>query len=118
MGGKLADLVIVCTGSLSAVKQALESVDKGGTILFFAPTAPEVKITINLCNLWSRQVNIATSYAAAPNDLKEALKLIQEKKVNVKDMITHRLPLEETGKGFSLTANPKDSLKVIIEPWK
>ncbi len=58
-----------------------------------------------------------TSYAAAPKDLEEALKLIQEKKVLVRDMVTHRFPLEEAGKGFETMLSP-DSLKVIIEPNK
>jgi L-iditol 2-dehydrogenase len=36
--GRLADLVIVCTGAFPAFLQALQSVDRGGTVLFFAPT--------------------------------------------------------------------------------
>ena len=56
-----------------------------------------------------------TSYAAAPNDLKEALKLIKDKKINFNDMITHRLRFEEIGKGFQLVAEAKDSIKVIVE---
>jgi L-iditol 2-dehydrogenase len=31
-------------------------------------------------------------------------------------MITHRLPLSETGKGFELTASGQDSIKVLIDP--
>ena len=42
--GLLADLVIVCTGAVSAVNQALQSVERGGTVLFFAPTAPGINI--------------------------------------------------------------------------
>ncbi len=120
LGGKLADLVIVCTGAAPAVKQALDSVEEGGTILLFAPAAPEAEIPLNLCRLWSRQVQIATSYAAAPRDLEEALNLIRERKILVKHMITHRLPLKETGRGFALMAGlaGEDCLKIIIEPWK
>ena len=38
------------------------------------------------------------------------------KKVNVFDLILHKFPLIEIAKGFELAANPKDSLKVVIEP--
>jgi L-iditol 2-dehydrogenase len=31
-------------------------------------------------------------------------------------MVTHRLPLAETGRGFQLTASGRDSIKVIIDP--
>ena len=37
--GRLADLVIVCTGAMPAIQQAVKSIDRGGTLLFFAPTA-------------------------------------------------------------------------------
>jgi L-iditol 2-dehydrogenase len=33
-------------------------------------------------------------------------------------MITHRLPLAETGFGFQLVTAAKDSIKVIIEPHR
>ena len=39
-------------------------------------------------------------------------------RVDVEDLITHRLPLEETGLGFTLVANGEESLKVIIEPGR
>jgi L-iditol 2-dehydrogenase len=38
--------------------------------------------------------------------------------VPVKNMITHRLPLAEAGRGFQLVAEATDSIKVIIEPRK
>jgi L-iditol 2-dehydrogenase len=38
--GRLADLVIVCAGTISAYIQALQSVDRGGTVLCFAPLEP------------------------------------------------------------------------------
>jgi L-iditol 2-dehydrogenase len=47
-----------------------------------------------------------------------ALELIRQKKVNVKEMITHRLPLSETQRGFEIVERAEDSIKVIIEPQK
>lgn len=116
--GRLADKVIVATGAVPAVTQALRSADMGGTILFFAPTEPGVKIPLNLLNLWSRCAKIVTSYAAVKKDLEEALELIGEKAINVEEMITHRLPLSETQEGFRLMAEKKETLKVIIKPHK
>jgi L-iditol 2-dehydrogenase len=116
--GKLADRVIVCTGATPAIKQALESVDKGGTVLFFAPTNPGVNIPLSFNEFWMNQTTLTTTYAAAPVDIKEAIELIRSRKVNVHDMITHRLNLAETGKGFQIVADAKESIKVIIEPQK
>ena len=46
----------------------------------------------------------------------ESIELIRTRQVRVADMITHRLSLAEAGRGFQLTANGQDSIKVIIDP--
>ena len=113
-----ADLVIVCTGALSAAKQALKCVDRGGTILFFAVPKPGIDLEVPVNDFWRNEIAIKTSYAAAPGDLENALKLITGGKVKVHDMITHRLGLEEAGLGFKLVADAGESIKVIIEPQR
>ncbi|MFQ5815983.1 MAG: zinc-binding dehydrogenase, partial [Candidatus Hydrothermarchaeaceae archaeon] len=114
--GRLSDLVVVCTGATPAFHQALESVDRGGTVLFFAPTSPGVSLPIPVNEFWRNEVTLMTSYGAAPRDLEMALEKIRDGVVNVGDMITHRLPLEKTGLGFRLMAEAGESLKVIIKP--
>ena len=115
--GRLADLVIVCTGATSAVTQALESVERGGTVLLFAPTGPGVTIPVSINELfWRNDVTLTTSYAGSPADHQMALALIRAGTVPVSQMITHRLSLDEIGEGFQLVADAKNSIKVIIEP--
>ena len=117
--GRLADSVIVCTGALSAITYALKAVERGGTILFFAPTDRDSTISFSINELfWRNDVTLTTSYAGDRADHLTALQLIQAKKVAVRDMITHRLALSETGVGFQLVAKARDSIKVIIEPQK
>jgi len=116
--GMLADLVILCTGVPSAVKQAFESVTPGGTILFFAMTKPGVEIPFHLFDVWNKQVKMVSTYAGAPKDIVEAIDIIRSQKVKVIDMISHRLPLSEAAKGFQLVAKAQDSIKVIIHPQK
>jgi L-iditol 2-dehydrogenase len=113
--GRLAELVIVCTGAMPAIQQATKSVDAADIVLF-APTAAGVDVPIPLFDFWRDEINVVTSYAGSGNDLKEALELIRDHKVRVADMVTHRLPLAETGVGFQLTASGQDSIKVIIDP--
>ncbi len=114
--GMLADFVILCAGVPSAVKQAFDSVSSGGTILFFAMTKPGVEIPFPLFDIWNKQVKIVSTYAGAPKDIIDAIDLLESKKVEVTDMITHRFPLSEAAKGFQLVAKAQDSMKVIIEP--
>ena len=118
-GGRLADLVIVCAGARKANMQALESVERGGTVLLFAPTDPGVTIPVSINELLFRSdVTLTTSYAGSPADYRTALELIRANTFPVRQMITHRLSLAEAGLGFQLVAEAKNSIKVIIEPQK
>lgn len=117
--GRLANLVLVCAGTKEAQTQALRSVERGGTVLFFAPTDPGVIIPVSINELFFRNdVSLTTSYGASPYDSWLALELIRCGTVNVKDMITHRLPLGKTAEGFQIVAKAKESMKIIIEPQK
>ena len=115
-GGRLADRVILCTGAPSAVEQAFRSVDRGGSVLFFAVPPPEVKVAVPLVDFWRNEVRFMTSYGAAPLDLMRALQLISEGKLKVKKLITHRFSLEEIQKAFELVASAGDCLKVVVNP--
>jgi L-iditol 2-dehydrogenase len=114
--GKLVNLTVLCTGALPAVQQALQSVEAGGTILFFAPTEPGVDVPFPLFELWNKQITMVSTYAGSPEDINTAIDLIKSKKVNVVDMISHILPLSDAAKGFQLVAKAKDSMKVILKP--
>ena len=50
--GRLADLVIVCAGAKSAQEQALFCVERGGTVMFFAPTDPGLTIPVSINDLF------------------------------------------------------------------
>ncbi len=115
--GRLADLVIVCTSAASAIAQALKSVERGGTILLFAPTDPGITIPVSINELfWRNDITLTTSYAGSPADCQMALELIRAGTIPVRQMITHRLGLAETGVGFQLVVGTRQSIKVIIEP--
>jgi L-iditol 2-dehydrogenase len=114
--GRLADQVIVCKGATSAALAALECVDKGGTILFFAVPDPTVRIPVPITEFWRNEITLKTSYGAAPQDLEEALTVLSQKKLNVVDMITHRFSIQQAAEGFRLMAEAGQSLKIILEP--
>ncbi|MBI4181439.1 MAG: alcohol dehydrogenase catalytic domain-containing protein [Candidatus Aenigmarchaeota archaeon] len=110
------DLVIVCTGALPAAQQALTAVEKGGTILFFAVPRPEDRLPLPLNDLWKNEVRLLTSYAGPPADMRAALDLLRSRRLQVRDLVTHRLPLGQAQEGFRLVASAQDSLKVLLYP--
>jgi L-iditol 2-dehydrogenase len=77
-----------------------------------------VELPLPIADLWRNEVTLLTSYGGAPEDLAQALEVSRSRRVTVADMITHRLPLAETGRGFQLVVSAGESLKVIIDPQR
>ena len=116
--GRGVDIVVVATGARSAINQALDSVGRGGTILWFAPTDPDYFPEIPFNRLWKDEISMVTSYAAVVEDILPVISMLDSKRIPVKDMITHKLPLDEIKEGFKLVAQGGESIKVIIGPHK
>ncbi|MFW9999221.1 MAG: zinc-dependent dehydrogenase [Candidatus Hodarchaeota archaeon] len=113
---RLADIVIVCTGAVSAANQALECAAPGSKIIFFAVPEPWVYLNVPINNYWRNEITIMTSYGAAPEDLDEAYNWILSKRINVVDLITHRFPLSKAGEAFKTVCEAGESIKIILEP--
>ncbi len=116
-GGRGADTVILTAAVPAATQQAFQTIDKGGTIVFFAPSpeGTEIKLPVNDL-LWKQETTLTSTYAASPAEHLEAMELISSGRVGVTDFITHTLPLESAQEGFKLVAKGKESIKVIIKP--
>ena len=113
-----ADVVVLCTGAMTAVEQAWRCVDSGGAVVFFAVPGPDKSVTVPINAFWTREIRILTTYYCGPPDIDEAIRLLAAGTVSVDDMITHRLPLEDVARGFELVLDGKESIKVIINPGK
>jgi len=112
-----ADRVYVCTASERASEVALECVNGGGHIMYFATGGPDMRVPLRLTKFWLTQTTIGFSYGAAPRDMREAMELIRCGTVSVDDLTTHRFGIDQIAEAFDLVANPRENaLKVMIEP--
>jgi L-iditol 2-dehydrogenase len=107
-----ADRIIMCTGAMPVFEAGFRYIDRKGIIMLFA--IPNKNISIPVEDFWRNELGIMSSYGAAPADLEEALGLISDGKIDVSDLITHRLKLEDIQKGFKIAGEAKDSLKVVL----
>ncbi len=112
--GEMADLVIIGPNSVEAMNKGIYAAGAGGTALFFTPAKPGEKLTVDPNYLYFRDINIVTSYSCGPPETAEALKLIEDGTVRAENLVTHRFPIEKTAEAFRMTAEAKDSLKVVI----
>ncbi len=84
-----------------------------------APVAvpgPEKTVAIPVNDFWTKEVRVLTSYYCGPPDIQEAMGLLAERAIDVDRLITHRLPLAETARGFGLVLAGIEAIKVIIKP--
>lgn len=117
--GRGADTVILTAGAAPAIDQAFKSIDRGGTVVFFAP-APvhdenDICLPVNKL-FWKQEITLTSTYAASPAEHAEAMELISTGRVKVNEFITHTLPLDKAQEGFKLVAEGRKSIKVIIRP--
>jgi L-iditol 2-dehydrogenase len=112
----LADKVLVCTGAEQAASQAMDLAERGGSILFYAVPEPGIDVKVPLNRFWTNEIRVLTSYGASPRDIEEAIRLLDNGRIRVDDLVTHRLPLEQAGQGFSLASSAGESMKVILYP--
>jgi len=108
------DIVIVSTSNLNALKDAINFVRKGGTIVMFGVPSKGAKVELDMSELYSKGVTIVNSYAASDFDTKEALEKISSKQINVSQLITHKYNLQECQQAFVHAKSGDNAMKIII----
>lgn len=116
LGRKGADIVIVTTAALPACTQALGCLTRGSVLLMFALPDPGAVVPFPIHDLWMNGVVVTSTYAGAPDDFRAAIDALASKRMTVADMISHRLPLEDSARGFKLVAAAREALKVVVFP--
>jgi L-iditol 2-dehydrogenase len=118
--GRGADVVLVAVPLPSALSEALSLARPGGRVLLFAQNDPHMKIEFPAAAVGVEEKEILGSYSAAVDRHDEAARLVFSRELPVARLITHKFPLQEFARAFSLAARPtRDSLKVLIMPvWE
>jgi L-iditol 2-dehydrogenase len=114
-GNELVDVAIVCTPKPEAIEAAAAAVAPGGTLCFYAPPAPDAPPRLDATALYLREIAVTASYSAGPGDMRTALELIASGRIDPGSLVSHRLPLEETGRALDLQRRA-GGLKVVVEP--
>lgn len=114
--GRKPDIVIVTPSKVSAMQQGMELVGPGGTLLLFAPPAPDEILPILPNSLFFQEITLRTSYSAGPYETRLALELLRHRRIRSETMITHRFGLTDAAQAFEVVARPGNALKVVLFP--
>jgi L-iditol 2-dehydrogenase len=114
--GKGADVVIEAIGLPTTWEQSLRMVSKGGTVLEFGGCPPGSQIQVDAEILHYDEVTVMGTFHATPTHFKKALNLISSRTLNVKPLITQRMPLTRVKDAFTDLTSSKSNLKIAIIP--
>lgn len=115
-GGRGADRALLAALGRPAFQQALDATRPGGSVMVFAATSAGETAEIDLGSLCTAEKQILTSYSASIEVQELAARLVFERQVRVRELITHRLPLAEAPRAVELASRPAPGvLKVMLE---
>lgn len=113
--GRGADAVLVAVPNPSLVPEALAIARPGGRVLLFAHNDPVMRLDFPAAAVGVEEKEILGSYSASVDDQNESAALVFERRLPVRELVSHRFPLERIAEALELAARPADNtLKVVI----
>jgi L-iditol 2-dehydrogenase len=115
-GGRGADCALVAATGRAAFSQALDATRPGGRILSFAATSRGETAEVDLGVLTTSEKDILTAYSSSIGVQDQAARLVFDREVRVRELVSHLLPIERAEEAFALASRPvPGTLKVVLE---
>ena len=112
-----ADAVLLAVPDPKLVPVALNIARPGGRVLLFAQNDPVTQIQFPAAAVGVEEKEILGSYSAAVDYQEESARIVFENRALLRELISHRFPLDDIDKAFAMAAHPAgDSLKLVILP--
>ena len=110
------DVVVDASGSTFLMEKALDFVRKGGTVLWFGVPKRDAKLQLPAFPIFEKGLFLLSSYTSVRNSI-QAVRLLENGKIDVAPLVSHQLPLEDFVKGVETIEKGIDGvLKVVILP--
>jgi L-iditol 2-dehydrogenase len=97
------------------VRDANRATRPGAAILLFAQTHRGDEVAVDVGDLCIDEKRVVGSYSASVDLAGEAAEVVFRREIDVRSLVTHRIPLREAPRALALAATPADDvLKVIV----
>lgn len=110
-----ADVIIMAIGVPAIVNSTIKLCRKGGTVNLFAGFAGTGESTIEVNAIHYNEITLNGSTAYKREDYFQSRDIVVNKKINLKEIVTHRFKIDEFKKAYEVCKSG-EGLKVIIEP--
>jgi 2-desacetyl-2-hydroxyethyl bacteriochlorophyllide A dehydrogenase len=112
--GRGADIVIESVGAPETIRQCVDAVRPGGTVLVFGICAEPVD-AFNALPFYFKEIDFVGSRAMTGEEFEPCIGLVASNVVNLKPLITHRFALERIKEGLELLdKTPGNALRVAV----
>jgi L-iditol 2-dehydrogenase len=95
-----ATWVFECTGRPLVWEQSVSMVSKGGTVIFFGGCPTGTSVTFDTARLHYDEITLVGAFHFTPRDVVKAFRLLAERQINVRKLITDFYPLKDLEKAF------------------
>ncbi len=112
-----ADYSFECIGNVDVMRQALECCHKGwgvSTIIGVAPAGAEISTRPFQLVTGRRWIGSAFGGARGRTDVPRIVDWYMDGRINIDDLITHTLPLEQINEGFDLMERGESIRSVVV----
>jgi L-idonate 5-dehydrogenase len=106
------DLAFEVSGTASGLSSAISSVRRGGTIVQVG-NLPSGQIPIPANAVMAKEIDLKGSFRFG-EEFERAVRLIDEKEIDVLSIVTSEWPLSEATEGFRLALDRSQSGKVVL----
>ena len=114
-GGRGADVTVDATGRPEVWEHAVDSVARGGSVVFFGGCAPGTTIRLDTRRTHYEELTLLGAFHHTPALIRRAVELMAAGAVVPDGLISHRMRLEEVGEALNLMARG-EAMKVLVEP--
>lgn len=108
------DVYIEATGHPAAVEQGLHMIRKLGTFVEFSVMREPVTVDWTIIGD-TKELNIHGAHLG-PNCYPVAIRMLEEGRLPMDEIVTHRMPLTKFQEGLDMVASGASSIKVTLEP--
>jgi L-iditol 2-dehydrogenase len=114
--GRGVDCVFVAAVGQAPFAQAIAACRPAGRIMVFASTSPGEVVEVDLGLLCPAEKDILFSYSSDPELQDLSARLVFERQIRVRELVTHRFPIEESVRAFEVASRPAPGvLKVVVD---
>ncbi|MFQ5520604.1 MAG: zinc-binding dehydrogenase [Candidatus Methylomirabilia bacterium] len=114
-GGRGVDVAVDATGRPEVWEQAIASVVRGGTVVFFGGCSPGARVWLDTRRAHYDELTLVGAFHHTPQLIRQAIELLESGAVMPDGLITHRMGLSEVPRALELMARG-EALKVLIDP--